>query len=567
MKTPLYKIKTYVIAHKIISAIMLIMVLFVGNWAYRKITSTTGEARYITSKVTKGTIVSAVTGSGQVSASNQIDIKSKVAGMINYVGIKPGDRVERGKTLFYVDSTDTQKAIRDAEISFASAQISLDKLKNQNSNENMNADLAKAYDDGFDTVSNVFLDLPGIMTGLNDMFFKSDSRTGQLNVDWYKEQVANEDRDEATIFKQNFIDSYNKAKTAYDTNFDKYKIVFRTSDHATVESLILQTYNTTKLISDAIKNANNYIDLVNSSMQKSNTDIPIIITTHKSTLNTDTSKTNTHLTSLVSVQTNIKDNKDAFPNASLDIQSSELSLKQKANALQDAKDKLLDYAIRAPFSGTIASVPVQKGDSVGSGTTLGTIITTQQMATISLNEVDIAKIKLEQKVTLTFDAVTDLTITGKVAQIDSVGTVSQGVVNYNVKISFDTNDDRIKPGMSVSAAVIISVKQDILTVPNSAVKNQGSTTYVEMFDAPLPLPLAGVQGSTSITPPRQQDVVVGVSNDTSTEIISGIKEGDEIVSRTILPTTTSTTAPSIFGAATNRSGSTGGTVRIPTTGR
>ena len=210
-----------------------------------------------------------------------------------------------------------------------------------------------------------------------------------------------------------------------------------------------------KLISDAIKNANNYIDFVNSSIQKNNTRIPpSIIATQKASLNNYTSQTNTHLVDLLSVETAIQGNKDSFTNSDLDTKSLQLSVQQKQNALQDVKDNLAYYYIRAPFSGTIASVPVQKGDNIGSGTILGTIITSQQMATISLNEVDIAKIQLGQKVNLTFDAVPDLTISGKVVQIDSIGTVSQGVVDYNVKISFDTSDNRIKPGMSVTASII-----------------------------------------------------------------------------------------------------------------
>jgi RND family efflux transporter MFP subunit len=209
---------------------------------------------------------------------------------------------------------------------------------------------------------------------------------------------------------------------------------------------------------------------------------------------------------------------------------------------------LADYSVRAPFDGTMASVPIQKGDNTSSGTILGTIITTQQVATISLNEIDIAKIQLGQKVTLTFDAVPDLTITGKVAQIDSLGTVSQGVVNYNVKISFDTNDTRIKPGMSVNAAIITNVAQDVLTVPNSAIKTGGGVSYVQMFDTILPVPIAGVQGSPSTIPPRNQTVEVGISNGTSTEIISGLKEGDKIVTKTtITSTATTTTVPSILG--------------------
>ena len=428
--------------------------------------------------------------------------------------------------------------------------------------------MVKAYDDGFNTVSNTFLDLPGIMSGLNDMFFKSSlGNAGQLNVDWYAGQVSVDDFDNVKPYKQNFIDAYNIALKAYNDNSDNYKSVSRTSDNAIIEKLFSQTYNDVKLISNAIKNANNYLDFVNNSIQKNNTRTPpSIIATQKATLNNYTAQTNTHLVDLLSIETAIQGNKDSFTNSDLDTKSLQLSIQQKQNALQDVKDNLAYYYIRAPFSGTIASVPIQKGGNIGSGTILGTIITSQQMATISLNEVDIAKIQLGQKVTLTFDAVPGLSITGKVVQIDSVGTVSQGVVDYNVKISFDTFDNRIKSGMSVNASIITDIQQDVLTVPNSAVKNQNGSTYVEMFDIPLTAPLPGVQGSPSITPPRQQTVSVGVSNDTSTQIISGINEGDEIVTRTIVPTTTTANAPSILGSTTNR-GSSGG-VRIPAaTGR
>ena len=414
--------------------------------------------------------------------------------------------------------------------------------------------LAQSYDDGFNTVSNVFLDLPGIMNGLNNMFFVSvPSINGQLYVTWYQGQVAQVDSDKATTFKQSVIDSYNLALTSYNTAFDTYKSTPRTADHATVESLIKQTYDTTKLIADAIKNSSNYLDFVSSSMQSHNFNLPAIITTHQTILNSDTSKTNSDLTNLLSTQTNIKNDKDAFPSTNLDLQSSELSVTQKQNALQDAKNALADYYVYAPFDGTIASVPVVVGDSASS--TLGTIITSQQVAVMSLNEVDVAKLSLGQKATLTFDAVPDLTITGKVVQIDSIGTVSSGVVNYNVKISFDTNDSRVKPGMSVNATIITNIKQNVLTVANSAVKtlpaqaSQNETSYVETFDTALSTPLIGVQGSPSIVLPIKKDVLVGISNDTVTEISSGVKEGDIIVTKTITGTSTTktTSTKSILG--------------------
>ena len=191
---------------------------------------------------------------------------------------------------------------------------------------------------------------------------------------------------------------------------------------------------------------------------------------------------------------------------------------QAENSLLDARQKLADYFIRAPFDGVIAVVNVEKGYSVSASTVVTTIITKQRTAKIAFNEVDVAKVKIGQKVTLTFDAIEGLSISGEVAEIDSIGTVSQGVVNYNVKIVFDTQDDRVKPGMSVSAAVITDVKQDVLLVPNSAVKSDGNGQYVEFL----------INNA-----PQSQSVEAGLSNDTMTEIKSGIKEGDKIVIQTI----------------------------------
>ncbi|MBI5230151.1 MAG: HlyD family efflux transporter periplasmic adaptor subunit, partial [Candidatus Magasanikbacteria bacterium] len=210
----------------------------------------------------------------------------------------------------------------------------------------------------------------------------------------------------------------------------------------------------------------------------------------------------------------------------------------------------------------------KKGDSLSLNGVAATLVTTQQMAQISLNEVDVAKIKAGDKVTLTFDAVPDLQMTGEVADIDTLGTVSQGVVTYNIKIVFDTQDDRVKPGMSVSAAIITNMKQDALFMPNSAVKSQGGAWYVEMLDGYTPTTnLTSVMKSTGVTsptPPRQQTVEVGISNDTSTEIIAGLKEGDVVIIRTITPASQKTAtqqAPSLFGAAGARGGGGGGALR------
>jgi multidrug efflux pump subunit AcrA (membrane-fusion protein) len=174
-----------------------------------------------------------------------------------------------------------------------------------------------------------------------------------------------------------------------------------------------------------------------------------------------------------------------------------------------------------------------------------------QMAEISLNEVDVAKVAIGQKVTLTFDAIEGLSLTGVVSEIDTIGTVTQGVVTYNVKIAFDTQDERVKGGMSVNASIITNVKADTLVVPNSAVKTQGTGHYVEIFDPPIAT-TSGNQGTVSKVAPHKVQVEIGLANDTSTEITSGLKEGEQVVTKTTTTTAVKTAAPSLIGGGSSR---------------
>ena len=533
MKTFFAKIKVFIFKHKIISFIFLAIILLAGYWGYGKITSTTGETQYITTLVQKGTIISSITASGQVESSNQIDLTSKASGTISYVGIKPGDKVLRGKTLFSIDSKDAQKSVRDAEISLESAKLSLEKLKIQNSDENMNADLMKAYDDGFNTVSDVFLDLSGTITGLENI----------LNEANLSDNAARMSGKIAQNYRKLAETTYYNAQNAFEKNKKSYRILNHNSPKEDIGKIIDETYETTKLLSDAIKNFHNFVDFLAEDTGRSSD-----FTTSQNTLSTYTNTIDGHLNSLLSAETNIKNIKDSSLNSNLDIQASILSVKQKENALQDAKDKLSDYYVRAPFDGTIATVIGKVGDTASG--TLGTIITNQKVATLSMNEVDVAKIKLGQKATITFDAIENLSMTGSVAEIDTLGAVSQGVVSYNVKIAFDTEDAQIKPGMSVSASIITDSKTDVLIVPSSAIKNQNNIKYAQMFIPPLAAPVVGSQGTPSLIVPNQITVETGISDDTNTEIISGLKEGDQIVSRTVTSSTTTPTTSLLGGGNT-----------------
>lgn len=607
--------------HKIITSFGILVIFGGGYYTYAKISEKKVDTQYVLTQVQKGTIISSVSGTGQVSVSNQVELKPKVSGDLISLNIKNGQEIKAGVVIAQINAKDALKSVRDAENNVQSARLSLEKLKKpvdslsllQSENSLAQAkdnltklklsheidyqkaidakrkaedDLSKAYEDGFNSVANAFLVLPGLVTGLDDIFLHSgDFEASFWNIDWYVNQVNINNKDKATIFKSDVTAALNNAKNAYTKNFEDYKSASRVSDPSTIEALINETYETTKLIATAVKTSNNYLDFIQADMEQYDRPIPTLMKTHQSNIDSYTGTTNTHLSSLLSNLNTLKTSRETIVNSernlkemdqnhpleistaeqtirereaslaklksgtdALDIQSAELTLRQRQSALSDARENLGDYSVKAPFDGVIAKVDVKKGDSVSSGTSLATFITRQKIAEISLNEVDVAKIKTGQKATLTFDAVDGLSITGQVGEIDALGTVSQGVVSYTVKILFDTQDERVKSGMTVSAAIITDMKSDVLTLENSAVKSQGTSNYVEVLDSIIPAS-ANQTGVTSPNAPRQQPVVTGIANDTTTEIVSGLKEGDQVILRTVTPSTNKTTtqAPSLIG--------------------
>ncbi len=508
-----------------------------------------GEAiQYTTAAVERGTLISSISGSGQVSASDQVDVKSEVSGDVVYLGVKNGQEVRAGQLLAQIDSHNAQKAVRDAETALETAQLELEKLlepvdeldllkaennliRAKESKQEAEDDLPKTYEDGFNNIANTFLDLPSIMSGLQGILLNSDFSDNQWNIDYYADKVDSYDS-RILKYKEKARSNYRITRDNYEQSFDDYKETSRYSDSATIEALIDQTYETTKDIAETVKSIKNFIDFYEDIASQHDLGIPSPVATHQSSLESYTSITNSHLSSLLSIQQTVGNSKKAIIDAErsieelelsledlkagtddLDIRAKKIAIQQKEDALLDAQQDLAKYYVRAPFDGLVAEVNVKKGESISSGA-VATLITKQKVAEITINEIDTAVVKVGQKATITFDAVEDLTITGEVAEIDTLGTVTQGVVTYDVKIVFDTQDERIKPGMSMSASIITEMKQNVLMVQNSAIKSEGDWQYVEILE----------NGNA-----RRQPIETGLSNDLYTEVISGVEEGAQVV--------------------------------------
>ena len=151
--------------HRIWSVIIILVLLFCAYYAYGKISTAFAPTQYMMTRVTRGDIVTSITGSGQIYSNQEVDIKPKVSGTVTYVNVKAGQQVYKGQALAYLDSKDAQRSVRDAQIALESAQISLEKLqRNQtSSNDTISNNLDQSYKDAYSKISDVFLELPNII--------------------------------------------------------------------------------------------------------------------------------------------------------------------------------------------------------------------------------------------------------------------------------------------------------------------------------------------------------------------------------------------------------------------
>ncbi len=581
---------SFIKKHKKISLIAILILAGAGYYFFKPDTAGQTQTVYTYGAVETGAIMQTVSGTGQVSPARETALKSKTAGEVLEVAVVAGQSVKAQDVIARIDDDDAQDAVYDARVALESAQIALDELyepaddltltqaKNslvqaKESLANDQDDLAQSYKQGFTSAATAFSGLSSIISGLQDIVAGASSYVTQSSptyLDYYANAIKDYDS-QASLLAAQSAAAWRQMKDQYDRNFTDYKKTSRESSNEEIENLINQTYETAKLAQEALKNTATLIQRYKDVMENQNLTAQTFSETHLSALSSYTTQNNSNLSNLLSAKQAIGNAESAVVNAERtldektksldkltqapdesDIKSKTLAVEQKQRALDAAREALADCAIVAPFDGVVAAINIEAGDEIASGASVATIITGNQVASITLNEVDIAKVEAGQKATLSFSAVDGLTITGKVAQVGVMGSVSQGVVSYEVVIALDEANPQVKSGMSVSAAVITQIKQDVLLVPSTAVKtaNDGSA-YVLMEPS----------GGSADAAPREQTVSIGLSDDQNTEIISGISAADRVAVSSSKQSAAASSSPAQTGGSMFNIGGMGGPMR------
>ncbi len=206
--------------------------------------------------------------------------------------------------------------------------------------------------------------------------------------------------------------------------------------------------------------------------------------------------------------------KASWETAKLNLEIAELSL-------ESAELNLEKGVIAAPFDGVVADISITEGKEISTATLATPAISLVDTSEIEMrgfiDEIDIAMVQLGQEANIILDTLPDEEVKGSVVFISPVGTIRAGVVSYDTTITLENPVAELRDGMSATAEVIIERRDDVLLIPNRAIRGT--------LEDPMVVVLVDGQQ-------EEREITLGLTDGINTEVLSGLQEGEKV----ILPT-------------------------------
>ena len=234
--------------------------------------------------------------------------------------------------------------------------------------------------------------------------------------------------------------------------------------------------------------------------------------------------------------------------AKAEVDAARFSVTSSEAALKEANENLVKTSIYAPMSGTVSMLLVELGERVaGTGMMAGTDMLriadlSRMEAQVEVNENDIPRVKLGDTATIEIDAYTDYKFKGVVTEIASsaktTGVSADQVTNFDVNIlvlpdSYEAlvtshNQNPLRPGMSATVDIRTEIREGIISVPIQSVTTRTDTTLVvrNLADEKIRTLVFITDGERALA----KDVITGIQDNSYIEIISGVAEGDRVIS-------------------------------------
>lgn len=450
------------------------------------------ETTYTTASVEKRSITNSLTGSGTLQPADSYTVTTLVSGEVLSDTFEEGDMVEKDQLLYTIDSSDVSTTESQAQTSYSQA------LKAKYPTADISGTVSEVYVSSGDTVN------------AGDKILKI-AASDDLSIDFqfsYADDGAFYVGQPATIYINGYagyidgtVVQVGGSSVANGTGMKM------TTVRVTAKNPGLVTGDSTA--SATIGNYNSY----GQTTVKVGTG---------STITAETSGKVSGLTLMPGDSVTSGQRICTITGDSVDNQ-----IENAKNSLENAQDRLDDYRVTSPITGTVVEKDVKAGDNVGtssnSNNTLCIIYDLSYLQmTLNIDELDIDNVEVGQVVNITSDAKEGQTFTGVVTKVSVVGTTSSGTTTYPVTVRIDDTEG-LRPGMNVDAEIVLSSADGVLAIPGMAV-NRGDTVLITS-DSPSAVNALEQEAPEGYV---YVQVTTGVSDDSYIEITSGLQEGDTV---------------------------------------
>ena len=243
--------------------------------------------------------------------------------------------------------------------------------------------------------------------------------------------------------------------------------------------------------------------------------------------------------------------KELVPAADLDkaladLDAAKATVKVKEAALEKAQVDLDHCTINSPVDGLVISRNVEVGQTVSASLSAPTLFViaadlTKMRIKASVTEADIGLVKTDQQARFTVDAYPGETFRGKVSQVRNSPITVLNVVTYETIVDVNNSDLKLKPGMTANVSFIVAQRDDALRLPNSALRVKLSSTKEKTSTSKgdSKKDKHKAERTVYIVPskggqPQAQKIKTGITAGKYTEVVEGLKEGDEVVTGLVL---------------------------------
>ncbi|MFT4108365.1 HlyD family efflux transporter periplasmic adaptor subunit [Propionicimonas sp.] len=452
-----------------------------------------------TATVARGTLAATVTASGNVHSGVTASLQlAGSGGIVTHVYVRTGEKVTAGDRLVAVDDTAARQQLASAQASLRSAQGSLTTTTQGRTSAEKRSDSAsvasarqaltnaqKALDAARDSYQLVLTQQNQLVAAAQDAVDTAQDALAAAQAaltDLQAELAATDPADSATIADLNARIATARTQVGTDQSSLGAAESALASAQRTHDSQVLQARQ-------AVTSQKGSRDAARKALAQTTATVAVNQQGPRS---------------------------GAVTSAEAQVASAQVAVDQARTAVEDT-------VLRAPFSGTVSTVNAVAGQSSSTAGATGTTTSGSGLVTLvnpsglsvsaSIAEADATSVKVGQQVSVELEA-SGVTMRGTVASIDPSSTVTNNVVQYATTIALVSPPSTVRVGQTASITITTGTRDDVLSVPTSAIATDGSQPYV----------IKVAEGRES-----RVDVTTGMTGTTGTEITSGLAEGDEVL--------------------------------------